>query len=86
MEAWSYGKPVICGTAPASRELVEHGITGVWADQQPQQLAHGLLRLLMHPDQRHRIGLAGLRHQLLNYTTEHMVGSHLKAWKIASPN
>lgn len=86
VEAWSYGKPVICGTAPASRELVEHGVTGVWADQQPQQLAQGLLRLLMHPDQRHRIGLAGMRHQLLNYTTEHMVGCHLKAWKIASPN
>lgn len=86
VEAWSYGKPVICGTAPASRELVEHGVTGVWADQQPQQLSHGLLRLLMHPDQRHRMGLAGLRHQLMNFTTENMVGCHLKAWKITAPN
>jgi len=85
VEAWSYGKPVICGTAPASRELVEHGVTGVWADQQPQQLSHSLLRLLMHPDQRHRIGLAGLRHQLMNFTTEQMVGGHLKAWKITAP-
>ncbi len=85
VEAWSYGKPVICGTAPASRELVEQGVTGVWADQQPQQLAHALLRLLMFPDQRHRLGLAGLRHQLLNFTTSHMVGCHLKAWQIAVP-
>lgn len=85
VEAWSYGKPVICGTAPASRELVEHEVTGVWADQQPQQLSHGLLRLLMHPDQRHRIGLAGLRHQLMNYTTDHLVGCHLKAWNINVP-
>ncbi|MCF7787571.1 MAG: glycosyltransferase family 4 protein [Prosthecobacter sp.] len=85
VEAWSYGKPVICGTAPASRELVEHGVTGVWADQQPQQLSHSLLRLLMYPDLRHRIGLAGLRHQLVNFTTEQMVGCHLKAWKITAP-
>ncbi len=86
VEAWSYGKSVICGTAPASRELVENGVTGVWADQQPQQLAHALLRLLMQPDERHRIGLAGMRHQLLNFTTEHMVGCHLQAWNIAVPN
>ncbi|MBN8422526.1 MAG: glycosyltransferase family 4 protein [Verrucomicrobia bacterium] len=85
VEAWSYGKPVICGTAPASRELVEHDVTGVWADQQPQPLSHGLLRLLMYPDQRHRVGLAGLRHQLMNFTTDHMVGRHLKAWNITVP-
>jgi len=29
VEAWSYGKPVICGTAPACRELVEPGVTGL---------------------------------------------------------
>ena len=86
VEAWSYGKSVICGTAPASRELVEQGVTGVWADQQPQQLAHALLRLLMFPDQRHRIGLAGLRHQLMNFTTERMVSAHLQAWQMAVPN
>lgn len=86
VEAWSYGKPVICGSAPASRELVENSVTGVWADQQPQQLAHALLRLLMFPDQRHRMGLAGLRHQLMNFTTDRMVGCHLEAWKVAVPN
>ncbi|WP_395744630.1 glycosyltransferase family 4 protein [Prosthecobacter sp.] len=85
VEAWSYGKPVICGPAPASRELVDHGVTGVWADQQPQPLAHGLLRLLMFPEDRHRIGLAGLRHQLVNFTTDHMVGAHLKAWEMTTP-
>jgi glycosyltransferase involved in cell wall biosynthesis len=28
VEAWSYEKPVICGTAPACRELVQDGVTG----------------------------------------------------------
>jgi glycosyltransferase involved in cell wall biosynthesis len=86
VEAWSYGKPVICGTAPASRELVEDDVTGVWADQQPQQLAASLLRLLTNPEHRHRVGLAGLRHQLLHYTTANMVSCHLKAWQISSLN
>lgn len=86
VEAWSYGKPVLCGTAPASRELVEHGVTGVWADQQPQQLAACLLRLLMHPDECHRMGQAGLEHQRRNYTTAETAACHLHAWKIAAPN
>ena len=80
VEAWSYGKPVLCGTAPASRELVENGVTGVWADQQPQQLAAGLLRLLMHPAERNRIGQAGLAHQRQNYTTALTTACHLQVW------
>ncbi|WP_395748809.1 glycosyltransferase family 4 protein [Prosthecobacter sp.] len=86
VEAWSYGKPVICGTAPASRELVENGVTGVWADQQPQQLAASLLRLLMHPTGRLAMGQAGFAHQQRHYTTAQTVACHLKAWNIASPN
>ncbi len=84
VEAWSYSKPVICGTAPASRELVENDVTGVWADQQPQQLAAGLLRLLMHPDECRRMGQAGLEHQRRNYTPKQMTTSHLNAWKYAA--
>ena len=80
VEAWSYGKPVLCGTAPASRELVEHGVTGVWADQQPQQLAASLLRLMMHPDECRRMGQAGLAHQRRNYTTAQTLACHLQAW------
>ncbi|MGV3660603.1 MAG: glycosyltransferase family 4 protein [Prosthecobacter sp.] len=86
VEAWSYGKPVVCGTAPASRELVENEVTGVWADQQPQQLAASLLRLLTNRAHREALGAAGLRTQLQHYTAESMVGCHMKAWKGASAN
>ncbi len=86
VEAWSYGKPVICGTAPASRELVEDGVTGVWADQQPQQLAAVLLRLLKHPEERLRMGQAGLELQRRSYTTAQTMASHLNAWKNAASN
>jgi len=86
VEAWSYGKPVVCGTAPASRELVENDVTGVWADQQPQQLAASLLRLLKNHEYRHQLGQAGLRHQLRHFTARHMVGHHIQAWQAASLN
>lgn len=86
VEAWSYGKPVVCGTAPASRELVEDNLTGVWADQQPQQLAASLLRLLTNREHRQALGAAGLRRQLTHFTTESMVGSHLKAWHATTLN
>ena len=86
VEAWSYGKPVLCGTAPASRELVEDGVTGVWADQQPQQLASSLLWLLLDPEYSQRLGSAGLEHQRLKFTEERMLDSHLKAWGAASLN
>lgn len=86
VEAWSYAKPVICGTAPASRELVEDGVTGIWADQQPQQLASRLLQLLMNPGHGAELGLAGLRRQLMHYTTGHMVSIHAQAWASTLPN
>ena len=86
VEAWSYGKPTLCGTAPASRELVEDGVTGIWADQQPQHLASSLLRLLLDLEYSRHLGAAGLLNQRLNYTTEHMLNSHLKAWGAAALN
>lgn len=86
VEAWSYGKPVLCGTAPASRELVEDGVTGVWADQQPQQLASSLLRLLLDPEYALQLGVSGMQHQRMNYTAEHMLDSHMKAWGAVSLN
>lgn len=86
VEAWSYGKPVVCGTAPASRELVENNVTGMWAEQEPKKLAESLLRLLADPEHRLRLGLAGLRHQLTHFTADQMVGTHLKAWGAQLPN
>jgi glycosyltransferase involved in cell wall biosynthesis len=86
VEAWSYGKPVICGTAPASRELVEDNVTGVWATLQPQRLAASLLRLLTDRANRETLGAAGQRNQLLHFTAESMVSCHMRTWQTASAN
>lgn len=82
VEAWSLGKPVICGTAPASRELVTHEKTGLWADQNPEFLAEQIVRLLTNPEEARRMGGAGRAHQQQHFTIARMVEAHRRAWRI----
>ena len=79
VEAWSYGKPVVCGTAPASRELVENNVTGVYGPG-AQKLGEPAASFDRSRSIASASDLAGLRHQLTHYTAEQMVGTHLKAW------
>ena len=78
VEAWAYGRPVICGTAPACRELIEDGVTGVWADREPATLAERILLLVRQPDLRARIGGEGRARQQRDLTPERVVNIHLK--------
>jgi glycosyltransferase involved in cell wall biosynthesis len=80
VEAWSYGKPVICGTAPASRELVPAGVAGLHASQDLDELSAALLRLLQNPAEATALGAAGKRLQEERYTVKRMVDDHLRAW------
>lgn len=85
VEAWSYGKPVICGTAPASRELVEHNRTGLHASQNAEELSRALIDLLSNPTKARAMGEAGLLNQKKRYTSETMLDSHLQAWGLRKP-
>ncbi|CAN5414774.1 hypothetical protein BH10PLA1_BH10PLA1_03370 [soil metagenome] len=80
VEAWSYGKPAICGTAPASRELVRDGETGLWADQDPPRLAEVIGRLLGDSTYRKQLGAAGLALQQREFTWPHVLALHLQAF------
>lgn len=80
VEAWSYGKPVVCGMAPASRELIEDGKTGLWSDGTPESVADKLVSLLRQPASRASMGEAGRRLQQRQFTQETMVASHLAVW------
>jgi glycosyltransferase involved in cell wall biosynthesis len=80
VEAWSYGKPVICGTAPACRELVEDGETGLWSDGTPLLIADRLTTLLHQPGLRSRLGAAGQQLVQTQYTRTNMMEAHLQAW------
>jgi len=84
VEAWSYGKPVVCGPAPASRELIEDGETGLWSTQDPAVLADKLITLLESPTLAKTMGNAGKQLQQESYTTERMVRSHLQAWQLVA--
>jgi glycosyltransferase involved in cell wall biosynthesis len=81
VEAWSYGKPVICGTAPACRELVENGMAGLHATQEPRELATQVLRLLENPTEAKRMGGIGRRLQQEKFTMRRLVDVHIKAWQ-----
>ncbi len=80
VEAWSYGKPVICGPAPASRELVRPGETGLWADQSPESIAQCIIEALGHPDASRRMGEAGREFQKNHLTWDKIVGIHQAAF------
>jgi glycosyltransferase involved in cell wall biosynthesis len=84
VEAWSYGKPVICGTAPACRELVQDNKTGLWADQNPQSLAGKIISLLKNPSAAQRMGACGRAFQQANFTQASMLQTHLAAWKLST--
>jgi glycosyltransferase involved in cell wall biosynthesis len=78
VEAWAYGRPVICGESPACRELIEDGVTGIWADQNPANLGAKILSLLQQPDLRARLGGEGRARQQRDLTPERVVNTHLK--------
>jgi glycosyltransferase involved in cell wall biosynthesis len=59
LEAWSYGKPVVGGTAHGLRELVEGNGAGLIAEQVPEQLAGILLKMLENPGLRAQFGERG---------------------------
>jgi len=80
VEAWSYGKPVVCGVAPACRELVANEKTGLWSEGTPECIAEKLISLLRLPAWRQQLGEAGRHLQQTQYTDARMRDAHLKAW------
>jgi len=80
VEAWSYGKPVICGPASASRELVRDEVTGLWSEQTPESIAAAIIRLLGDRKLRYTLGAAGMRFQLERLTWDITMNTHRKAW------
>ena len=79
VEAWSYAKPVICGTAPACHELIEDGKSGLWADQDPGNLAEKIVRLFRDPDTAKAMGEYGHSLQRQRFSWEVVANVHLHA-------
>lgn len=79
-EAWSYGKPVICGPAPASREWIRNGQTGLHTDQTPGSIATAINRLLADKALRTALGTNGLDLQRSSLTWEAISKIHMHAF------
>lgn len=69
LEAWSLGKPVIGGTAPGLRELVEGNGAGLVAGQTPAAIAGAVVRLLDDAALRASYGAAGRKLVEREYST-----------------
>lgn len=68
LDAWSYGKPVIAGVAPASRELVRHGVDGLHVERDHAAVAAAIRELASDPGRAAAMGAAGLERQRREYT------------------
>jgi glycosyltransferase involved in cell wall biosynthesis len=79
VEAWSYAKPVICGTAPACREFIEHGKGGLWADQDPVNLAQKIKKLLRNSELARSMGEHGRSVQQARFSWSVVADTHLRA-------
>jgi glycosyltransferase involved in cell wall biosynthesis len=82
VEAWFYSKPVICGTAPACRELVQDGVTGLHSTQNPEELADKICSLLADKDLAKRMGDHGKILQQERFTKRRLVECHASAWRL----
>jgi len=81
-EAWSYAKPVICGPAPAPREWIQDGVTGLHAAQDPTDLAAAIMSLLADLALASDMGKAGLAFQRSHLTAKGMLAKHLAAFRL----
>jgi glycosyltransferase involved in cell wall biosynthesis len=79
VDAWSYSKPVVCGTAPACREFISDGKTGLWANQVPDELAGKLTLLLQNRELRIAMGQAGKLEQTQRFNDAIFLQTHLEA-------
>lgn len=59
LEAWSYGKAVVGGTALGLRELIEGNGAGLIAEQNPASIARVVVDLMVDESRRHRMGARG---------------------------
>lgn len=75
-EAWSYGKPVVGGPAPAVVELIEDGTDGFVVTQDPGEIARALRRLADDQRLREQMGRSGLQRQRREFSWPAVAAVH----------
>ncbi len=85
VEAWFYSKPVICGTAPACREFIEDGKSGLWSDQDPSNLAEKIIRIFQDSELARSMGEYGHSVQQKRFSWKVVADAHLSAAGLRMP-
>jgi L-malate glycosyltransferase len=82
LDAMAASRAVVGTAAGGIPEAVEHGVTGlVVPPEHPAALGEAILTLLEHPDQRERMGQAGLARARAHFTVDRMVDETLAAYE-----
>ena len=76
VEAWSYGKPAVGGSAPAVGELIADGVNGYCVVQDRGAIAAVLSRLLRDPALSKKLGAEGYRVQQERFTWQSVTENH----------
>lgn len=77
VEAWSCGKPVVGGPAAATRELIDDGVDGFIAPQQPNDIADRLVRVLDDPTLAAEMGCRGKEKVQRRYSWGAIAEAHI---------
>ena len=81
MEAMSIGLPVAATSAPGTRELVRHGVTGLLSPVgDSEALARNLLEIVREPELRARLGAAAARYAQSELAENAVIGRILRAY------
>jgi glycosyltransferase involved in cell wall biosynthesis len=83
LEAWSYGKAVVAGTAHGLADLVEGNGAGVVADRQPEAIARKILLLLRDAPGRRQMGERGRALVRERFSEAALVNVHERAYEDA---
>jgi glycosyltransferase involved in cell wall biosynthesis len=82
LDAMAASRAVVGTAAGGIPEAIEHGVTGlVVAPEHPAALGEAILTLLQNPDQRARMGEAGLARARAHFTVDRMVDETLAAYE-----
>jgi glycosyltransferase involved in cell wall biosynthesis len=84
LEAWAQSTPVVAARSPGPEHLIQHGQTGILADNDcPGSMAAALSLLIENPQRAEAIGAAGQRYLAENFGREAIIGQYIALFEKA---
>lgn len=84
LEASASGLPVVATDVGGTRELVDHGRTGLlMGSRAPSQIAGHVIQLLENPEQARQMGWNGAKKMLQRFSLEQCVERHVRIYSAA---